>query len=73
MLLAILGSTAGCGRSPGHVRVSVGDSARLDVNRLKSGRTSVQLRLRGSGDGQACRPMSIAMTWQDVAAQLRAC
>lgn len=70
LLLGLLfGGTLGCGRSPGHVSVSVGDSARLDLDRGVSGPTSVKLTL-GAHD---CRPARFSMAWQDLFARLSAC
>ena len=57
-----------CG-SPRHVRVKVGDTATLDVHRAGSGKTALSLSV-GPKD---CRPTKVDVTWDDVAARLRAC
>jgi hypothetical protein len=58
----------GCGTSPGHVNVSVGEGAQLDLDRGASGLMSLEVTV-----GRDCRPTTLSVTWDDVAARLSAC
>jgi hypothetical protein len=68
LLGGLLTGLLGCGTSTDHVSVRVGRS-RLDVHRLASGVTSLQLEV-GPHD---CRATTVNLAWNELAAQLRAC
>jgi hypothetical protein len=59
----------GCGTSPGHLSVSVGRHARLDLHRAASGHTSVQVAL-GAHD---CLATRVDAAWSDVTARVLTC
>ena len=59
----------GCGMSPGHLSVSVGERAKLDLVQSASGQTS----LRVSVGPPECLATRVSASWNDVAARLRTC
>jgi hypothetical protein len=59
----------GCGVSPGHLSVSVGERAKLDLVQSASGHTSVRVFV----GAPECLATRVSASWNDVAARLRTC
>jgi len=59
----------GCGTSPGHLSVSMGERAKLDLVQSASGQTSVRV----SVGAPECLATRVSASWNDVAARLRTC
>jgi hypothetical protein len=73
--VAVSSLVLGCGLSSAEVRV--GDSLKLDVHHATSGQTSVALTVRSREAREAkarCRALaSLAVSWADGSAHVRAC
>jgi hypothetical protein len=73
--VAVSSLVIGCGFSSAEVRV--GDSLKLDVHRATTGKTAVALTVRSREAQEAnarCRSLaSLAVSWADGSAQVRAC
>lgn len=59
----------GCGTSPGHLSVSIGERAKIDLVQSASGRTSVQIIV----GPRECLATRVSGSWNDVAARVRTC
>jgi hypothetical protein len=59
----------GCGMSPGHLTVSVGERGSVELHQAVSGQTSIQVTV---GDHD-CLSTKVNVAWDDVAARVRTC